>query len=354
MRESDESTGGGGGRRVAGSERAHALALATALIALLAVGPLLRATGAVPATLTGHDESMTRYESLRAHVARDGPDDVMVIGPSVIRRGVVPRVVSSVIAERLGTLEPPRVFNFGVAGHNVRTYPFLVDLVTGVDRPRIVVLHVEPRAIDPDVSRAEDWAKIVLDSPYGAASEDRLRLRGALRRWLLDHWFLSAYAPTLRGRLLGEPAREPREPGGYDPERGYLARDPKEVTPENAAERQRFVESWRTDASFARALDRAVGRARDRGSRVLLVDAPINPALRRLMRDPEVNLGGLRAFLDDAGRRLDVPVAHAPRDLVPADEYADLTHLSPAGAERYSRWLGEAIVPHYPASDSPR
>ena len=89
--------------------------------------------------------------------------------------------------------------------------------------------------------------------------------------------------------------------------------------------------------------------ARAVGARVLLVDAPLRQGLLDLADDPEESRAGLRTILNAAGRRLGVETAFVPPGLVPDDDFADLTHLLPAGAVRYSRWLGEAIAVHYDA-----
>jgi hypothetical protein len=328
--------------------RSSLLSLGVSCVVVAVLGPLLSLLGTAPATLTGHDDSMTKYESLREHVRRDGPDDVVAIGSSVFRRGVIPGVVSRRMASLLRPARAPRVFNFGVPGHNVATYPMLVKLVIGVDRPQLLVLLVTPRAIDASARHLPEWAEIALGSPYGLALEDPLPVRGDLRRLLLDHWSFLTYAPTLRAGLLGEESEEPRERGVYDPNRGFAASPAREIGPRMRHHQGEIVREWETSPAFASALDRAVERARAAGARVLLVDAPLRAELLALMDDPERNVGGLRRFLEEASSRLGVQVAYAPPGLVPDDEFADLTHFLPVGAEKYSRWLGAEIARRYP------
>jgi hypothetical protein len=291
---------------------------------------------------------MSKYESLRATVAHDGPDDVVVIGSSVIRRGVIPDVVAGVLEQELEAAHALRVFNYGVPGHNVLTYPMLVGLITGVDRPRLLVLSITARSIDANVGHLADWAEIALGSPYGRAVEDTYVLRGRLHRFLLDHWLLPTYAPSLRSRLVGERRGEARERGRYAADRGYIPARMREITPRMLERQSEIASEWDTNSAFQRALDRAVARAQRAGSEVLLVDAPIRPRMVELMRDPERNLGGLRRFLCEARVRLGVDVALTPEGLVPDEEFADLTHLLPEGAGAYSRWLGHVIARHYP------
>jgi hypothetical protein len=322
--------------------------LAVAAATVVAIGLAFDLSGVVPASLMGQNVSMDKYEILRAQVPRDGPNDVLVIGSSAILRGVIPAAMAEELAVRLDAERKPRVFNFGVPGHDVLTYPTLVKLVLGVDRPGLFVFHVAPRSIDATAEHLDRWTGMVLESPYGRALEDEYRLRGWLSRLMLDHWFLRGYAPTLRARLLGEPL-EPRHQGrGYDPWRGYSPAPQREVAPKELEFQRSVVRDWSTAPRFANALDRAVERARAAGAGVLLVDAPMGRTLRSLMEDPERNLGGVRDFLDSAAQRLDASVAHVPENLVGEDDFADLTHMTPSGAEVYSRWLAAEIATLHP------
>ena len=337
----------------------HRLALLAAAGTLLLISAGLRATGQVPQALTGSAGSMTRYESLRAHVDLAGPSDVVAIGSSVIRSGVAPQVVASALEETLPGGRRLRVFNFGVAGHNVLTYPFLVGLVEGVDRPRVFVMHVGPRVIDPGVEHLEEWAEVVRTSAYGQAILDPYRLRGRIDRWLLDHFTLRSYAPTLRAELLGEqvaarPGRKPRKRGGLDPQRGFRRAPRKELNAKRTERQREIVAAWRTDPRYARALDAAVARARGAGARVLLVDSPRSGRLLELMEDPQRSRAGTRRFMDDARRRLGIEVAYAPPGLVDDEDFADFSHLLPSGAESYSRWLAGELARRFPELSAPR
>jgi hypothetical protein len=329
-------------RGIGAAPPVFSLAVAAATVAT--IGLALDLSGVVPASLLGQNVSMDKYEILRAQVPRDGPNDVLVIGSSAILRGVIPAAMAEELAVRLDAERKPRVFNFGIPGHNVLTYPMLVKLVLGVDRPGLFVFHVAPRSIDATAEHLDRWTRMVLESPYGRALEDAYRPRGWLSRLLLDHWFLRGYAPTLRARLLGEPLEPRHQRRGYDRWRGYAPAPRSKTTPKALAAQRAIVRDWSTAPRFANALDRAVERARAVGADVLLVDAPMGRTLRSLMKDPERNMGGVRDFLDSAAQRLDVSVAHVPENLVGEDDFADLTHLTPSGAEVYSRWLAAEIA----------
>lgn len=333
------------------NERAlpHVLALAAALVTVLAVSIAFERSDAVPATLTGHNVSMLKYEMLREHVRQDGPSDVMVVGSSAVLSGVVPYAISMRLALRMDSGRRPRVYNFGVPGHSVLTYPFLVKLILATgDRPRLVVFQLSPRSIDSTANELLEWATTVESSPYARALDDDFRLRGRLSRFLLDHWFLRSYAPTLRGQLVGKPLPPRVSRGTWNPGRGYYPsaeRDPIALT---RSHQRQLVAEWQTDTRFSDALDAAVEQARAAGADVMLVDFPMSKRLRSLMNHPRRNLRGLDDFVEAAARRLEVPVARVPHNLAGRNDFADLTHLTTGSAQRYSRWLAARIAQEFP------
>ena len=327
-----------------GNGRSHILALSAALLTVAVVTLLVSVSGVVPAALTGHVDSATRYESLRVQVRRDGSNDVVVIGASMIHGGVIPSVVSEGLRGLDGDARAPRVFNFGIAGHNVLTYPLLVELVLRVDRPKLFVFRIAPRGVDATAVENNRWADVVGASAYSLALLDPFRLRGSIAAWLLDHWALRNRGPTLRALALGLPLDAERLRGEYDPERGYRARPERVVNERMRAHHRAIVQVWATSSRYDAALDLAVQTAKRAGAEVLLVDAPLRGALRDLMRDADRNVEGTRRFVLRAAERLRVGAAFSPPGLVTDDDFADLTHLRHSGAVAYSRWLATAIA----------
>jgi hypothetical protein len=313
-----------------------------ATIAAVTVGIVVSAVA--PAALTGHIDSTTRYESLREQVRRDGPNDVVVIGDSMIHGGVIPRVVSAGLRLPAADARAPRVFNFGIAGHGVLTYPLLVELVLRADRPKIFVFRIAPRGVDATAAENNRWADVVGDSSYADALLDPFRLRGSIAAWLLDHWALRNRGPALRALALGLPRDAKRLRGEYDPDRGYRPRPDRVVNAKMRAHHRAIVQVWSTSPRYDAALDVAVQRVVGTGADVLLVDAPLRGALRELMRDPDRNVEGTRQFMVRAAERLHVRAAFTPPGLVADKDFADLTHLGPRGADRYSRWLAVEIA----------
>jgi hypothetical protein len=322
-------------------------AVAIGLLLLALSGPGLALVGVGEAPITGHHASMLEQDSLRESVARDGFDDVVAIGSSITLFGVDPMALSSALGDRLEARRAPRAFTFGMPGHNVLTYPLLVELVLAVDRPQVLVLLVAPRSIDASAEAVVASAQTVLDSPYARAIDDPLRLRGRIHRMLLDHSALARRAGTVRGWLSGEIESWRPEPYPVG-ERGHLSVRLRAIDDEMLRAQRQIVRSWHTTSEYAAALDRAVGRAHEAGCEILIADAPRRRRLVSLMRDPSVNIGNTHRFMNEARERLGVAVAFVPDGLVSDSDFGDLTHLLPAGAERYSHWLAEQIANHYP------
>ena len=327
--------------------RGSARALALAALLVIVSNEVLDRSGWPAAVLTGHPDSMTRYESLRAQVAAEGASDVVVIGAAMIHGGVIPSVVAEELSrQRDGALV--RVFNFGIAGHNALTFPMLVELVLAVDRPRAFVFRISPRATDSTAAENNRWADIVLESAYAKALLDPLPPRGRIARWLLDHAALRNRAPHLRLRLIGEGALPERASGAMDPERGYRSREPRVLNQRMRDHQRAIVRDWRTAPAYADALDTAIGAAQSAGARVLLVAAPQRSALLELMASPERNLQGGRRTFQAAAERTGAASAFVPPDLVSDRDFADYTHLLPEAAAVYSHWLAGAIARELP------
>lgn len=317
-----------------------------ALLVAFVSGRALEALAVAPAPLTGHHLSLAHYDALRALTRREGPPDVVAIGSSVFRRAVVPGTLGRELARELGASREARVYNFGAVGHNALTYPMLTALVLRTGAPRVIVFLITPRSVDATARPNNESAEVVAASPYAEALRDGAARR-ALRLAWLDHAPVARFGPSLRAWLTGElddwraVAREPAE-------RGYFAGKTRRIGEAMRRNQREIVATWRSAPPYVEAVDRAVRLAQAAGSRVMLVDAPRPQALLEMMDDPSVNVGGMRDFMRQAGARLGVPVATVPDGLAAADEYADLVHLLPSAAERYTRWLAARIAEAYP------
>jgi hypothetical protein len=240
-----------------------------------------------------------------------------------------------------------------------------VDLVLGVDHPRLVVLVMSPRSLNASSEGLEAVAAEVTRSPYGRAALSRLRPLGALRRWTLDHVRFVGAASAFKTRLLegtserlkvratGAPEYAPprfseRPRGAYDPLLGFRPAREMPISPYLLRVGRERMGDWRTAPRYERALRQTVARIRRAGAEVLLANAPARPELLALLDDPPADLAAFREALRRASRKLDVPLVLVPQDLLPAEDFADLSHPDRAGAELWTSWLADRILETFP------
>jgi hypothetical protein len=90
------------------------------------------------------------------------------------------------------------------------------------------------------------------------------------------------------------------------------------------------------------ALRRAIRQLRDKGIRIKLVEMPLTETVKKMFR-PAVQ-ADYNAFLDRLIGDTGVGIVRAPQDLLCEDDFQDLEHLFPHGAEKYSRWLAGDVA----------
>lgn len=129
-------------------------------------------------------------------------------------------------------------------------------------------------------------------------------------------------------------------------------RDPTEAELTQARERGPGDENWRAwlrapipdryPNANTRALVRLGRVLRERGSRLILLDAPLHPAA--LLADSEGRIDAYRKQLHElaAAEGLELLAPEQLVELSPQD-FADWVHLAPAGSERLSAALADAL-----------
>lgn len=321
--------------------KAPRLALVAALAAFSLANALVVWSGLPAEPLTGSSESTWKYEQLRRQVARRGPSDLVLIGSSFTDSGVMP----TRIAEHWGTgsQRAPHIFNFGAAGHNALAYPFLAELVLGVDQPARIAFVFTPQALDAANDGMNEWARIVWASPYGRTFTREPRWRGRLARALLDHLPLHSHGEALRRRLFDERSRAHRPRRGAEPETGYQPHPQREPSLFEMDRIHRMSRHWATDARYHDALASAVEITRAAGAEAIFLDAPITPRSEIFIRLPETVLVEYRDTLRRWAQEFGVPLHIPPPGLVGRDDDTDIGHLAPSGAQKYSDWIAGAL-----------
>ena len=114
-------------------------------VAFLVVTALAVANAPVtPDVLTGNADLSLKYGMLREHVDRDGPSDVILVGSSVVYRGLVANALSQKLTEGWRLDRRVRVFNFGFGGHTSRVVSRLARISKN-DEPRALQRSRSPK-----------------------------------------------------------------------------------------------------------------------------------------------------------------------------------------------------------------
>jgi hypothetical protein len=250
----------------------------------------------------------------------------------------------------------PRVFNVGqTASPPLKELLTLKRLLHEGVKPAAVMVEIMPAMLTVDgpaedqlktqVARL-DFSDLGLMAPY-CENVEALRLAWLAARafpWhtqrhsLVSHWF-PRWLPWERRidfqwdsvdadgfQPLGEVSPEEREKAVKHAHKEY----------EGAFAR---FEPQSVDKTISvRVMRDLVATCRAEKIPVAFLIPPVSPAFRAAFA-PGVYSAG-EAYLLGLGRQLDVVVFPAPRDMT-EDEFRDGHHLLKAGAERYSRWLGE-------------
>jgi hypothetical protein len=293
-----------------------------------------------PAVLTGSSQSMWQYESFRAHVDRDGPHDFIVLGNSFARQGVRTRLLDAELQAGLG--RPVRGYNFASGGVSAPMLPLQTRLAYGIDQPPLCLFVINPPMLAVWTSLDGVRNRSFEASPYGLAVGDSLRWRGAIRRALLDGVGLFRWRYTLKDRLVGEPPA-PRRIGRYHEAAGFavIAADPDDL---EWATVQRRYRNWSIEAERNGMLAEAVRVARDRGARVILVEAARHPDTASHVPDLDAKLRELQEALLAVGAAAGADVILQDGGLhVSAADFLDTHHLNEQGAEAFTVWLARRI-----------
>lgn len=291
--------------------------------------------------LTGSNKLMEQYEAFRAHIARDGPFDMIVFGNSVARRGIDPDQLSARLHDRFD--ESLRIYNFGVGGTTTPILGYVVDVAYGVDQPPTALLVVGLRMAAAWTKRVGDVAKIQVASPYGAALTDPVELRGRVKRWLLDHVAITGLRYSLKSALLGE-TEEKRRAGFYDGRNGFrqIGKVPESQQRWDLVNER--MSEWAPTEAKRQILLRSVRHLQKRAAEVWLVQAPVHPRRLDLLENPEASWQQSGELIAGVAEEAGTHSLLIPKDLVfSAEDFADTTHLVSEAAARYTAWLGDSI-----------
>jgi hypothetical protein len=314
----------------------------------------------------GSEESDLGYRSVPFEL-QAGVPDVLVVGSSRARRGVLsPTLSQALSAAHL----PSRVKNFALAGAEAEEVELVVRRIAEAEQhPKLIVWALSARELESRderpsshvryLWRPQDWRRARRD--VGSSSDQYLphAVRNEAARWS----YIARYRFELR-ELLQEPARKVtwrKLAAVFAP-----ARDP--ATPMQGGMPSIFRKSDRNDAkrvSKARVkrylgeayrepgwpriyqaehLEATVRRARRAGIPLLLVEVPVHEMLERAM--PRGTQQRFRKYLQEVEDRYQVQfvsVEELPEPFEPED-FREQSHLNFRGATKYTRALAPLVV----------
>lgn len=369
----------GDGARIARELLPRVALILGLLVALdLAARTLWPADALIPWTTA---EVAVYTHKVERFAAADAPD-VLFLGSSRVRDGVVPEVAAAILARRWD--RTPRVFNLGLPNARVEEYRALVHshlpdppppyVIVGLSGTEVVNEH-ESQFAPRFLWRGGDLVRLI--THLDLERFDVTHVEQYLGSVLARRWYLFGQKQPLREGLerfaLGLVGGAPRPPGdavvamvtapdGFMPSEGVfrtqtlaerLARNPKGI--EVPARELRWHPDLTQGSRFGK-LREVVGELRRRGSRVALVEIPPSPYLRD--RNPVLHGGGLPAR---AGREavpgfrtrmaaladeLGVPFVpwEDPEGRLGNEAYGDVNHLTDAGARRFTGTLTRRLL----------
>jgi len=293
-----------------------------------------------------------RVESLQRVLAEYGRVDVLFVGSSVVRCNIRPSQFDAL----LGTNANIVSFNVGMSGlwpHAVNFY--LRDLWLPEAKPRVVIQGIRYGELFPS-PRARKFDDIVRGNVESAWIEggtrgrlkalafERLHLlqyRGSWPAWLLR------YRDGLQGEIEEDELRVVTDPRGWTPRTPTL----DVVLAAHRLDKERPNAAIADVRAVAGALDdiRASARAaRDAGAEYILLNVPEH-AFRWSGADGRARyasyLNALRQLATSEKFAFVDVTDGDPGLFASAAEYSDYHHMSPSGAERFTRLLAAEFGP---------
>ncbi|MGH2536474.1 MAG: hypothetical protein ACRDHL_03680, partial [Candidatus Promineifilaceae bacterium] len=169
-------------RRPVGSTAGLALLL---LALFLAAGEALARTPAAQARLatqdwgTNHRQFEFQMDRLTKAAATFGPPECLVLGNSMVWRGLDPAMLATSFGRQTG--RSLRCFNFGVDGLPAAAAGTLAQILVEEFRPRLLIYGTDAR--DYAVPRSDEATRAILDSSWIRYRRGEFSVTG----WLVEH-----------------------------------------------------------------------------------------------------------------------------------------------------------------------
>lgn len=315
---------------------AYALA---AMIALLVTAelvvrlPPVRATLLAPSVGSPSRRFEMQLDGLRRYAASRTGIDCLILGNSTALTGIDPQALEHAIRQR--GVAPPRCYNFGVAGMTASAAGAVAALLVAEYHPSLLLYVVSAR----DVGSSVD-GPLLASVPWVRYRLGEFSLAG----WLADH--SAAYRYYLLYRQWLDPSRWPAAQSasgstaaGFFPLAARLPLSPALWEHTERAYRDILAQPLSTAelAGFRQVLQLSAD------TRLVLIEAPAHPRLRRWADGTEFYRAAASALRDAATQR-GVPLWKVGPSVVGDDGWSDFVHVNARGAAQVSDWLGTRLA----------
>jgi hypothetical protein len=299
----------------------------------------------------------------------DEPYDVLIIGSSHVKKGVLAQTVEEELSELAG--RPVRAFNLGQRGAHILTnYAVFRDMLNHAKRPRVVVVELSPASINFNNKDKQMSLK------HYCSQGDILRLLPSFRT--TDEFKASLFG-LFRGvtTLIDFVVRPPRLPehaqlleqvlaqgGGHlykpekDPFASYASRSQKEqerrIKRRGWATKRRRLVNYRIDGPSDRIVRRMVALSKEKEVPLVFIDLPVTREFRGFYNEGEYET--FLKYAENLHVSRGVEFHNLTREylLLPDNDFADLDHLNKRGAEKLSRHLAVNILQRHFLPEQPR
>jgi hypothetical protein len=274
----------------------------------------------------------------REMIGEAGPIDCLFLGSSQVYRSIDPEIVDRALRQAAG--QGFRSFNFGLGGMSETSEAEIAKILLGRLHPKLVVIGASSYGLYERKDR-DQFESHLATSPWFRFHQGDFTVEGWLSdrsvafRQFLGYRFWREQSPETRGKLRqavkgmtasGYGRTEPGEFRGID--RG-AARDLRrfEVSPDRLS-------------ALADLL-----RQRAPGLEMLVVEVPVSDTALQHFGDGEADHQRALDEIEKVTARYGVPFWRYPAErAIPVEGWADFIHLNQAGAETYSRWLGDQLL----------
>jgi hypothetical protein len=336
-----------------GSGRVRAIryivGLGLGFFAVLGGGDFVLSRAAFP-HLEGSTDAIRWKREL--HESLDPPPDVLFTGCSYELAAIRPAVIDEYVSARTG--ERLTSINTAASCTSALSAALLVRRVIESDRPpRIVYLGISERNTDAGYDKwmefgvralatPADWpltwrcdAALFAESVASGVFDSYHRWRECRR--VATQVFQGAPVVVAADPVIADRGWERFDlhdaaPGRDDPEyraniADWFSRQPGHYRPGNANDH---------------ALRDTIALLRERGITVKLIEMPLTDEVRAMFRE-DVRTG-YESFVRRLTRDTGVALIRAPNGVIDIEDFDDLEHLFPDGADKFSRWLARDVA----------